>query len=464
MLVESRIRRNVYVRFGGEYSGTCHSNMERHRVLSLQREGRAVRKGNEVAKYYADNKVDVIIYAVEKSLDSYKFNLLQNKQTFISQLKNNSLGTRTIDEGSLDEKSGMNFSEYVAILSGNTDLLEKARLEKKVAALESERKSFTRSKGASERTLAAIQSEINGNNDKAAHMTRDWADFNARAQRDREGNVVNDIRLDGVASADVRVVAAKLAHIAQHTNTHSEHYKIGELYGFRLLVKTDESKKEGVAVRQNRFFIEGEGCIKYTYNNGHIAQDPKLAVGYFLHALEKIPAHIEKYRAESEQLAKDVPVLQQIVANNWRKEDELRDLKTELAALDRRIQLSLAPIEQSTGPDGLGDLDDFDYLDEGQGYAQGLAQEPTSAPTLTRVSEPSSPLTRTSAEVLAPTIAPTPTNEADRQPHREDSSAIPDRLKDYKDALGDRLIICSPPPPEPEREPEQERRHRGMRM
>ena len=72
-----------------------------------QRDGRAIRKGNEVAKYFADNKVDVIIYAVEKSLDSYKFNLLFNKQLFIDQLKNNKLGKRTIDEGAMDEKSGI---------------------------------------------------------------------------------------------------------------------------------------------------------------------------------------------------------------------------------------------------------------------------------------------------------------------------------------------------------------------
>ena len=81
-----------------------------------QRDGRGIRKGNEVAKLYANNKVDVIIYAVEKSLDAYKFGLLHNKQLFIRQLKNNSLGCRTIDEGSMDEQSGMNFSEYVAIL------------------------------------------------------------------------------------------------------------------------------------------------------------------------------------------------------------------------------------------------------------------------------------------------------------------------------------------------------------
>ena len=90
-----------------------------------QREGRGIRKGNEVAKLYADNQVDVIIYAVEKSLDAYKFGLLHNKQLFIRQLKHNNLGVRTIDEGGMDEGSGMNFSEYVAVLSGNTDLLEK---------------------------------------------------------------------------------------------------------------------------------------------------------------------------------------------------------------------------------------------------------------------------------------------------------------------------------------------------
>ena len=50
-----------------------------------QRDGRGVRAGNEIAKHFAGNNVDVIIYAVEKSLDSYKFNLLHCKQTFISR-------------------------------------------------------------------------------------------------------------------------------------------------------------------------------------------------------------------------------------------------------------------------------------------------------------------------------------------------------------------------------------------
>ena len=63
-------------------------------------------------------------------LDNYKFNLLKNKQTFISQMKNCELNVRTIDEGAIDEKSGMNFSEYIAILSGDTSLLEKSKIGK----------------------------------------------------------------------------------------------------------------------------------------------------------------------------------------------------------------------------------------------------------------------------------------------------------------------------------------------
>ena len=312
-----------------------------------QREGRAIRKGNEVAKLSAANKVDVIIYAVDKSLDSYKFNLLHNKQLFITQLKTNNIGSRRIDEGSMDEQSGMNFSEYVAILSGNTDLLEKARLEKKIAALESEHRSFNQNKAVSVHKMEDIVRTVDGNTELISRMKGDWETFNSSVQYDKEGNILNPLKLDGIESADVKVIAAKLNHLNDHATTHGEHYPIGELYGFKLLVKTEDSMKEGLFMKENRFFIEGEGHIKYSHNNGHIANDPKLAVQSFLHALEKIPSLIEKYEKDNIKLSADLPVLQEISQSTWRKENELKALKSELAALDRKIQLSLKPIDQS---------------------------------------------------------------------------------------------------------------------
>jgi hypothetical protein len=154
------------------------------------------------------------------------------------------------------------------------------------------------------------------------------------------------VKLDGVANADVKSLAAKLSHLNDNATTHREHYKIGALYGFNLFVRTEDSLKEGLFLKQNRFFVEGEGNIKYSHNNGHIANDPKLAVRYFLNALEKIPSLIEKYEKENEKISKDLPVLQEVVHSTWRKENELKDLKTELATLDRKIQLSLNPVEQ----------------------------------------------------------------------------------------------------------------------
>ena len=102
-----------------------------------QRNGWGARQGNILAKEAYGNKVENYIYAVEQLLDNYKFNLLKNKQTFISQMKNCELNVRTIDKGSIDEKGRMNFSEYIAILSGVTTLLEKSKMEKMIAVLES---------------------------------------------------------------------------------------------------------------------------------------------------------------------------------------------------------------------------------------------------------------------------------------------------------------------------------------
>lgn len=319
-----------------------------------QRDGRAVRKGNEIAKLYADNKVDVIIYAVEKSLDGYKFGLLHNKQLFINQLKNNSMGSRTIDEGSMDEKSGMNFSEYVAILSGNTELLEKAKLEKKITSLESERQAFNRSKSSSKYKLEEIVRTVDGNNELISRMGNDWQTFNSRVKVDEEGNKLNPIVLNGVQGCDTKAVGAKLAELNDKARTHGEHTPIGTLYGFTLLVKTESSTKELFDLSQNKFFIQGDSFIKYSHNNGNIAADPKLASLNFLNALERIPKLIEKYETDNEKISHDLPVLREVVAGTWKKEDDLKALKSELSTLDRQIQLSLKPIEQSEGkqPEG----------------------------------------------------------------------------------------------------------------
>lgn len=253
-----------------------------------QRDGRGIRKGNEVAKLYADNKVDVIIYAVEKSLDSYKFNLLYNKQLFITQLKQNNMGCRTIDEGGMDEKGGIPFSEYVAVLSGNTDLLDKARLEKRIAGMEGERKAFQRGKGESRIKLETFLANRASNDDIIARVRKDKAAIESRMQYDKEGNRLNPLKIDGVAGDDPKVIAAKLHEIEDRERTHGQPKVIGSLYGFDIVVKTDTTVKDGLDFCENRFFVRGEGNFLYNYNNGRLAVDPKTACQNFINAFDSI--------------------------------------------------------------------------------------------------------------------------------------------------------------------------------
>lgn len=314
-----------------------------------QRDGRGIRKGNDIAKLYANNKVDVIIYAVEKSLDAYKFGLLHNKQLFIRQLKNNSLGSRTIDEGSMDEKGGMNFSEYVAILSGNTELLEKARLEKKIASLESERQAFTRGKSSSRFKLEDIMSSVEKNNGYINRISKDIEVFNSRVQLANDGTRLNPVILNGLQGSNPKEVGLKLNEIADNARTLGAYDNIGTLYGFNLLVKSATTVKDGFDLIQNRFFVKGEGEILYNYNHGNMATDPKTAAMNFLNALDTMPKLLERYQADNEKLQKDIPVLKEVVESSWRKEPELKVLKDDLTKLEREIQLSLKPIEEMVG-------------------------------------------------------------------------------------------------------------------
>ncbi len=219
-----------------------------------QRDGRAIRKGNEIAKFFADNKVAVIIYAVEKSLDSYKFNLLYNKQLFIDQLKTNNLTKRTIDEGSMDEKSGMNFSEYVAILSGNTDLLDKAKLEKQIAGLESEKQAFNRSKSSAKFKVQDYMEMLQSTQSRLSRMSTDWENLQQRLQKRSDGTIENPVLLDGLPpNANPKQIGAKLNVIANKARTAGDYREIGNLYGFQLLVKTELPKDNSTLERVNRF-------------------------------------------------------------------------------------------------------------------------------------------------------------------------------------------------------------------
>ena len=301
-----------------------------------QRNGRAVRKGNTV-KLWGGNVVDIVIYGTEKTLDAYKFNLLKNKQMFINQINNGTIAVRRIDEGGMDEDNGMNFAEFVAILSGNTDLLNKAKLDNKIMQLEKEQAIFKKECIRAERKIAANRGDIDEITRTKANFVKDLKYINAHG-----GAKIT--QLLNLPQATAEEAGRELHRIAK-TYRSRAYGMIGTYAGLNLLVRSEYSM-DGTFDR-NTFFVEGISGLKYRCGlTGALPLGFVESAHYPQAALDKLPSLIEKQQKTVEQIESEIPVLQKIVNRRWSKADELAELKLECKELQHRIDKSLQEAER----------------------------------------------------------------------------------------------------------------------
>ena len=305
-----------------------------------QRNGRAVRKGNTV-KLWGGNIVDIVIYGTEKTLDAYKFNLLRNKQMFINQINNGTIAVRRIDEGGMDEDNGMNFAEFVAILSGNTDLLNKAKLDNKIMQLEKEQAIFKKERIRAERKIASNHEDIEKVKRTKAGFIKDWEYITTY-----EGAKVT--QLLNLPQATAEETGRELHRIAK-TYRSGAYGTIGTFAGLNLLVRS-EYNLAGEFDR-NTFFVEGTSGLKYRCGlSGALPLGFVESVQYPQATLNKLPSLIEKQQKTVERIESEIPVLQDIACRQWSKADELARLKVECKELQRRIDESLKEAERTLTP------------------------------------------------------------------------------------------------------------------
>ena len=303
-----------------------------------QRNGRAVRKGNTV-KLWGGNVVDVVIYGTEKTLDAYKFNLLKNKQMFISQINNGTIAVRRIDEGGMDEDSGMNFAEFVAILSGNTDLLTKAKLDNKIMHLEKEQAIFKKERIRAERKMDANRQDVEKANRMAENMTKDLEYITSYAGE-------KATQLLNLPQATAEEIGRELHRISK-TYRNAAYNTIGTFAGLNLLVCSEYSI--GGTFDRNTFFVEGISGLKYRCGlSGALPLGFVESAQYPQATLGKLTGLIERQRKQAAQLESEIPTLQEIAGRQWGKADELAKLKLECKELQRKIDQSLKEAEHPT--------------------------------------------------------------------------------------------------------------------
>lgn len=315
-----------------------------------QRNGRGARQGNNIAKEHYNNEVKNFVYATEQSLDNYKFNLLKNKQTFISQMKNCSLNVRTIDEGAMDEKSGMNFSEYIAVLSGDTSLLEKSKLEKKVAVMESLKKAHYKEVSRTKNQVEYLQEEKNVTSKTLGKLTIDADFYKKQLLYENDGTKANPIVITNYKGQDVEAIGELIIDLYKNwkpPDEGSDGKQIGNLYDFGLYIKREREafRVDGQFQYRysNSFYVQrSDDGIKYTYNGGIPNIDnPKLTTRHFLNAIDRVENLKEKYQKSLTDLELQIPKLEELITKSFRKENELQQMKIELSSLEREILVKI---------------------------------------------------------------------------------------------------------------------------
>lgn len=91
-----------------------------------QREGRGLRAGNSWSE------IELLRYVVKRSFDSYIWQLLDVKATFIEQVMSNQSGARTVEDMSM---GSLSYAEIKAIASGNPLVLEAATVSAELTRL-----------------------------------------------------------------------------------------------------------------------------------------------------------------------------------------------------------------------------------------------------------------------------------------------------------------------------------------
>jgi N12 class adenine-specific DNA methylase len=306
-----------------------------------QRNGRGVRKHNRVAKVFNDNKVDVFVYATKETLDVYKFNLVGNKDHFIKQIKNSSINVRTLDEGALDKESGMSYREYIAVLSGNQDLLEKARLERQISQFKMEEKIFNERKFVRENKIQQLQIDRQKNGNFLAMFRSDNEKF-MRFPRDNKGNVIAEMVVGKQTYTSIKAFGEALNRELDKPVKAAEVYsQIGSYGGFGILLYSEKLTTQGSLeiAYQNKLFIQGE--LKYSYQKGNVARTPQLAGEYPQNALKRIgdkeKGLITQFETKNQESDSQIQVLRDM-SFSFPNRDKLIEAEGRLRAINNKLE------------------------------------------------------------------------------------------------------------------------------
>lgn len=207
-----------------------------------QRNGRMIRQGNENKKVY------VYSYVTEKTFDSYMYQLVEQKQKFISQIMTSKTPARTMED--IDDKA-LTYGEIKALATGNPKILEKTSLDTDVAKLKLLKQEFMNQKySLQDKIIKYFPEEIARLNNKIGAMEEDTIKLQEYTKPNADG--FSPMKINGIIYTEKQEAGKRLLQSINDLKS-METREIGEYRGFTMEISFDSITRNIRLKLKNKF-------------------------------------------------------------------------------------------------------------------------------------------------------------------------------------------------------------------
>ena len=294
-----------------------------------QQEGRILRQGNR------NQKVKIFRYVTENTFDSYMWQILENKQKFISQIMTSKSPVRACDD--VDD-TALTYAEIKALATGNPYIKEKMDLDIQVSKLKLMRANHTSQIYSLESDIARrYPAELTAAKERIAGLKADLAVAKPLLEQDKEKfsiTVEDRVYTDRKEAGSAILAACAAMKIAKTEG------QIADLGGFAISSRFDAFAQtfKLTIKRQSSYTIE-------------LGSDPAGNIQRILNALASIEKTLPQVERRLETLQQQLAEAKEEVQRPFPQEAELNEKSARLAELNALLDMDEKGDDAALGMD-----------------------------------------------------------------------------------------------------------------
>ncbi len=281
-----------------------------------QRSGRIIRQGN------TNEKVDIFRYVTKDTFDAYMFQLVENKQKFISQVMTSKSPVRSAED--IDE-TALSYAEIKALATGNPYIKEKMDLDTQVAKLKLIKSNFMSQKYELEdKVIKYYPTQISDITTRIVGMEKD---IEVLMKYPKTEGKFYTMTIDGLAYYEKEKAGNALIERCK-AMTAPDPITIGDYRGFTMELLFDTFRNEHILVLRSE--------LRHPVELGADVFGNLQRIDNVLEGMEK---RLETYRIDLEETKKQFETAKVECKKEFPQEQELTEKTQRLAALDALLNM-----------------------------------------------------------------------------------------------------------------------------